>query len=178
MDTPIPVSEPVRHSSKGLLWAVVGLLVLGGVGVGVSRWMGDRTTKSLTGVNGDRNDDSATYSNEQGSVTVGGSAMPENWPSDAPGAVAGAAIQYSGASSPAGEAAGLGVVYTVAKPSADVVAYYKTELAAKGWTIEGNSTIGTVVVLSAKKGKNTLGVQVVTTDTKNTQVTLGLQVGK
>src|SRR3989338_6672852 len=84
-----------KKSNKGLYIgiAVVAIIIIIG-------WGMKSSVRSMTGVDIDRNmDGSATYSNEQGSVTVGGNKLPDNWPSDAP-AYKNATIQYSGTSNP------------------------------------------------------------------------------
>src|SRR3989344_5333830 len=94
-------STPSTSGSNKMWYIIGGIVVLAIVGWlfmrGAGGFMG-----AATGFDVDRNaDGSATYSNDEGSVTVGTTAtMPSNWPSDAPANYAGAAIVYSGTSNP------------------------------------------------------------------------------
>src|SRR3989344_4631434 len=87
--------------------------IIGGIVVLlIAGWFLTRGSASVSGVDVDNNlDGSKTYSNEEGSVTVGGGSMPDNWPGDAPANFAGATIAYSGTSNPQTGAAGPAASY-------------------------------------------------------------------
>ena len=105
--------------------------IIGGIVVLlIAGWFLTRGSASVSGVDVDNNlDGSKTYSNEEGSVTVGTTAtMPSNWPADAPANFAGAAIVYSGTSNPQTGTAGSAVSYTVRSSTASVADYYKQQL--------------------------------------------------
>ncbi len=108
---------------------------------------------AVSGVDVDRNmDGSTTYTNEQGSVTVGqGASMPSNWPSDAPTAYQGASIVYSGTTNPTTGEVGSAAVYTVSASLADVMRYYTAKLSAEGWTVESNAEMAGMRVITARK---------------------------
>jgi len=143
---------------------ILGWFLMGGLGA------------NMAGVDVDRNlDGSATYSNEEGSVTVGGG-MPQNWPSDVPGVYSGAAIQYSGTSNPQTGEAGSAVVYTARASAQAVVDYYRQGLTSAGWTIEGTATIGAATVLTARKDTRTVGIHIADTGDGNVAVTAGVEL--
>jgi hypothetical protein len=159
------------------MWYIIGgiiaLLLVG--------WFLTRGTTSLigapAGVGTDRNaDGSTTYTNSEGTVTVGGNKMPDNWPSDAPAAYSGASIVYSGTSDPQTGKAGSAVSYTVNAPIASVVDYYKTQLASNGWTVEATANVGGATVISATKNARTMGVYVVDSGSGTTAVTAGIEM--
>ena len=164
-------NQPVTGgSNKKILYIVGGIIVLGLLGSLMSRGVGYMGMRAV-GVDMDQNrDGSATYSNKEGSVTVGGNKMPDNWPSDAPGNFAGATITYSGSSNPQTGSAGSVVMYTV-KASADAVAaQYKSELAAKGWTVESTANVAGATVIAAKKDTRTFGLYVTAVEGGDTTV--------
>ena len=123
-----------------------------------------------SGIDVDRNSDgSATYSNDDGTVTVGGNTLPENWPSDAP-TYANATIQYSGSSNPQTGEKGLAVVLMTSDGAQKVVDFYKRELASKGWTVDQTATMGASTALSAQKDTRTFVIYVA--DAGNGQVSI------
>lgn len=118
-----------------------------------------------------------TYTDREGnSATVGGTSMPENWPSDAPANFAGASIQYSGNSNPQTGKAGAAVVYSANGSVQSVVDYYKSQLTSNGWTIEATANTGGATVLSAKKDTRTFGAYIVGTGDGNVTVTAGIEM--
>ena len=122
---------PATSSNKiyYIIGGVVVLILLG--------WFLTRGFGAAPGVDVDQNvDGSTTYSNEEGSVTVGAQSMPDNWPSDAPANFADATIVYSGSSNPQTGAAGSAVTYTARASVQSVADYYKQQLTAAGWAIE------------------------------------------
>lgn len=177
--TPAPALE---GSSRKWLWIGLGILavlILGAFFSGsVSRSIGLGAASVATGVDVDQNmDGSTTYTNEQGSVTVGtGASMPANWPSDAPTAYDNATIVYSGTTNPQTGEAGSAVAYTVSASAASVVEYYESRLRAEGWTITASAEAGGARVISATKDTRVMGVYVMTDAQGNTSVTAGMQL--
>ena len=129
------------------------------------------------GVDVDRNiDGSTTYTNEEGSVTVGqGASMPSNWPSDAPAAYSGATILYSGSTNPTTGAAGSAVAYNVNASVQAVMDYYSSQLTSSGWTVESNAEMAGMRVIVAKKDTRTLGVYVGDAGNGTVNVTAGVE---
>ena len=155
------------------VYIVGGIVVLLIVG-----WFLTRGSASISGVDVDNNlDGSTTYSNEEGSVTVGTTAtMPSNWPADAPANFAGAAIVYSGTSNPQTGAAGSAVSYTARASAQGVADYYKQQLTSKGWTIEATANISGATVVSATKDTRTFGAYISDTGDGNVSVTAGIEL--
>ena len=153
-----------------IIGGIVVLLIVG--------WFLTRGSASISGVDVDNNlDGSTTYSNEEGSVTVGTTAtMPSNWPSDAPANFAGAAIVYSGTSNPQTGTAGSAVSYTVRSSTASVADYYKQQLTSAGWTIEATANIAGATVVSATKDTRTFGAYITDTGDGNVTVTAGIEL--
>ena len=169
-DTP-----PSTSGSSNKMWYIIGGIVI----ILLLGWFATRGAGFLAmraaGVNATPNaDGSATYSSSEGSVTVGGGSMPDNWPGDAPANYTGASIQYSGSSNPQTGQAGSAVVYNVNASAQAVIDYYKSELAKSGWTIEATANTGGATVLSAKKDTRTFGVYIVSTGTGAVSVTVGI----
>lgn len=121
---------------------------------------------------------SQTYSNNEGSVTVGTNAgMPSSWPADAPANYAGATILFSGDSNPQTGKTGAAVSYTVTGTTAKAVAdYYKNSLTASGWNMEGSMDLGTQMVIGAKKDTRTFGASIVDDGKGTVTVTAGLEL--
>ncbi|OGG73386.1 hypothetical protein A3A40_01025 [Candidatus Kaiserbacteria bacterium RIFCSPLOWO2_01_FULL_54_20] len=153
-----------------IIGGIVVLLIVG--------WFLTRGSASISGVDVDNNlDGSTTYSNEEGSVTVGTTAtMPSNWPADAPANFAGAAIVYSGTSNPQTGTAGSAVSYTVRSSTASVADYYKQQLTSAGWTIEATANIAGATVVSATKDTRTFGAYITDTGDGNVTVTAGIEL--
>jgi len=157
-----------------IIGAIVAVLLLGWLFTGgAGSMMG-----AASGVDVDRNaDGSATYSNEEGSVTVGTMAtMPSNWPSDAPQNFAGASIVYSGTSNPQTGNVGSAVSYTVRASAQSVADYYKQQLTSAGWTIAGTANMAGAMVVSATKDTRTFGAYISDTGDGNVSVTAGIEL--
>ncbi|OGG54241.1 hypothetical protein A2851_01065 [Candidatus Kaiserbacteria bacterium RIFCSPHIGHO2_01_FULL_53_29] len=167
-------NAPATSGSGNKMWYIIGgiviLLLLGWV-----LMRGAPSMMGAAGVNTDRNTDgSTTYSNSEGSVTVGATSMPDNWPSDAPAIYSGGTIQYSGSSNPQTGQAGSVVVYSAKATVSSVVEYYKAQLAQAGWTLEGTANSAGTTIISAKKDTRTFGISVADTGTGTVQVTAGI----
>ena len=172
------MNQPAVASSGSNKWIyiVVGVVVVLAV-LGFMGRMAGFMVMRAAGVNIQPGaDGTATYSNSEGSVTVGGNKMPDNWPSDVPANFAGASIQYSGSSNPQTGRSGAAVVYTVTASASAVFEYYKAQLATQGWTIESTANMGAVSVLGAKKGDRTFGVSLTDAGNGSVQVSAGLDM--
>lgn len=174
-------TSPVVQSNKKVLYIVIGALVVLFVGLalvtGFGRGTGFGSAYFTPGTDIDRNmDGSTTYSNDEGSVTVGGNEMPDNWPSDAPTAYEGAVISYSGSSNPQTGEAGAAAVYTVKASADSVVQYYESRLKAEGWTVTATANAGGMKVITATKDTRTFGAYIGSDGQGNTSVTVGIQL--
>jgi hypothetical protein len=173
-------SPATQASSKKWLYIIGGiivLLVIGAVVSGFGRGTGLGAAYFAPGTDVDRNmDGSTTYSTDEGSVTVGGNSMPENWPSDAPTAYTGATIVYSGATNPTTGAAGSAVVYTVKASAESVVEYYESRLKAEGWAITASADAGGMKVITATKDTRVFGAYIGADGQGNTSVTAGIEL--
>jgi hypothetical protein len=156
-----------------IIGVVVAVLVVGGL---VNRMVGksaaERAIEEATGgsvdIDGDGSD--VTVKTADGTYT-GSSKIPENFPSDVP-VYSDAKVQGSYA---VNGASGQG--YTVALQTddslADVTAWYKREVVAKGWTVATEMTVEGSYILSATKDSRGLNVSVSADDDG---VTIGLVV--
>lgn len=132
---------------------------------------------NMAGVDMDRNlDGSTTYTNEEGSVTVGGNSMPDNWPSDAPQNFSGATITFSGTSNPQTGQMGSAVSYTVRASAQAVADYYKSELQKAGWAVQASANMGAASAISATKDTRTFGAYIADTGDGSVAVTAGIEL--
>lgn len=175
MDETTQVAAP---SNKKWIWIGLGILVLIGLALIGFRGSGIGSAYFAPGADVDRNlDGSTTYSNNDGSVTVGsGASMPANWPSDAPTAYSGATILYSGATNPTTGESGSAVAYTTSASVASVVEYYDARLKAEGWTIVSSAQAAGAHVISATKDTRAIGVYIMADGQGTTSVTAGVQL--
>lgn len=171
-----PEQQPVPGGLMGKI-GKVPLIIGGVVVVGVVGWLiTGGMSRAVTGVDTDQHlDGSTTYTDSEGnSATVGGNSYPESWPSDAP-RYSNASIQYSGSSNPQTGEAGAAVVFSTSDTVAEVVAFYKQELAAKGWIIEQTAVAGGATIMAARKDTRSLGLQIVLSGGQ-TMVTMGISL--
>ena len=121
---------------------------------------------------------SQTYSNNEGSVTTGANAkMPSTWPTDAPANYSGATIIFSGNSNPQTGKAGAVVSYSVQNVTPEAVAsYYRQTLAAKGWKIAGDASVGKQLILGATKDTRTFAISISEATNNVVTVTAGLEL--
>jgi hypothetical protein len=168
-------------SSRKWLWIGLGVLLLIIVIGAITGFAGiPAMSGAPAGTDVDRNiDGSTTYSNEEGSVTVGsGANMPANWPSDAPTAYSGATILYSGTTNPTTGESGSAVAYTTSASVQSVFEYYRSRLTAEGWAVEGSGTMtgAGMTVITATKDSRTFGVYITSDAQGQTSVTAGVQL--
>ena len=158
-----------------MYYIIGGVIVLALVGWFLMRGTGS-FMGAATGTNVDQNmDGSTTYTNDQGSVTVGTAAsLPANWPSDAPANYAGAAIVYSGTSNPQTGQTGSAVSYTVRASVQSVADHYTQQLSSSGWTIQATANIAGATVVSASKDTRTFGAYITDTGDGNVTVVVGI----
>jgi hypothetical protein len=173
------IEPQATGGSKNKLWYIIGgivvLLVLGSQLSGFFARRGiENAIEQATGVDVDYGrDGTATYKTDEGSVTVGGNSLPDNWPADAP-KYPGANIQYSGSSNPQTGEAGVSVVFQTKASAQSVTDFYKKELASNGWKIESTATMGPATTLAAKKGDKTFAVYIVDSGEGMVNVTIGI----
>lgn len=169
-----------KSGSKQMILIFIGIIILvlvSGVVLGSIRNKVDSSI-APTELAVDRNTDgSITYEAESATVTLRGSGMPENWPDDAPKAYEGATFLYAGANNPATGKAGSAVVYTSEVSLDRVIAYYTGSLKDGGWTIEANTILAGMTVITARKDTRLFAAYLATADGK-TQVTSGVEFGK
>lgn len=172
------MDEQVQHSASGSnkMWYIIGAIVV----VLLLGWFFSRGAwflgSAASGVDVDRDlDGSTTYSNDEGSVTVGSTSYPDNWPSDVP-RYGNGTIQFSGNSNPQTGASGAAVMFQTTDNAQVVIDFYKTELTKNGWTIEGTVSANGALVLSAKKDTRTFGAYAVPSGDGKVSVTAGVEL--
>lgn len=160
---------------KKVLYIIIGVVVVAVLALGLGMKMMWKTA----GLDYQQNaDGTQTYTNNDGTVTVGtGASMPSSWPADAPVNYAGAEILYSGNSNPQTGSSGAMVSYTVknAKP-ADVALYYRQNLGTKGWTITGDAALNGQFIVGATKDTRTFAVSISDAANGVVTVTAGLEL--
>lgn len=182
MDQTTPSQVPESKSSKKGLYIVIAIVVLviiyfiargGSSGVPQAA----SVINGVNGVNGvnvqNQPNGATTYSNSEGSVTVGGTSLPANWPSDAP-TYANAKIQYSGASNPQTGEQGSYIMFLTSDSAKKVSDFYTAQLTAKGWKVEQTASMNTGSVISATKDTRTMGVYMADSGNGQTTVTVGI----
>ncbi len=174
----MPEGNTPSASGSNKMWYIIGgIIILALIGWFLMRGAGS-LMGAATGVNVDRGaNGSATYSNDQGSVTVGtGASMPANWPSDAPANYAGASIVYSGTSNPQTGQSGSAVSYTVRASAQSVADYYKQQLTSAGWAIQGTANMAGAMVVSATKDSRSLGAYITDAGDGTVSVVVGIEL--
>ncbi|MEK7156552.1 MAG: hypothetical protein AAB790_01970 [Patescibacteria group bacterium] len=174
----MPEGNTPSASGSNKMWYIIGgIVILALVGWFLMRGAGS-LIGAASGVDVDQGaDGSATYSNAEGSVTVGtGASMPANWPSDAPANYSGATIAYSGTSNPQTGQSGSAVSYTVRASAQSVADYYKQQLASAGWTIESTANMAGATVLAARKDSRTIGAYITDAGDGTVSVVVGIEL--
>jgi hypothetical protein len=118
-----------------------------------------------------QNDGNVKVSTKEGTFETNSGKLPDNWPSDAP-AYAGT-ITFSESSNGTNGQNGLSLMISTSDGADKVVAFYKSELAAKGWTIANEGTFSGTTMLSAEKGTQQYSIGIITADGQ-TQITSGI----
>src|SRR3989338_2629122 len=145
-----------NNLSKKKLYMIMGGVVILLVGWSLIGGLG----RSLTGVGVDKdNGGSTTYSKNDGSVTVEGNKLPDNWPSDAP-KYKNAQILSSVASNPQTGEAGAVIAFSTSDSIQTVIDFYKKELASNGWTVEQTIATETGTILVATKDDRDFSVYI------------------
>jgi len=152
------------------LYVIVAIIVLALVG-----WLIMRGNTSDLPLPDAQRGGAAAVSSQDGSVSVGpATTMPANWPSDVP-TYAGASLQYSGTSNPSTGEAGSAIVFTTKDTADAILTFYKTQLVASGWKIEGEANVSGMTTLGATKDTRNLGMYIApSTEGVDTTVTIGI----
>lgn len=153
--------------------SLLSLAILSACGQNTAERMMEKTIEKETGgqVNIDSKNGMMKVQTSEGNFEIGGSTLPEDWPSDAP-AYPGASIQYS-ASGLQAESAGQGVMLTTTDSLQTVIDFYTAEMKSNGWKIEGSMNAGTTSTIAGSKGDRVFTVVVTSVDTQ-TSITLAL----
>lgn len=166
-----PENQSQEVKSKKWLYIAGGVIVVLVLGRFAMGGFG-----SVAGVNVNRAvDGSATYSNSQGSVTVGANKLPDNWPTDAP-TYPNAQIQSAVASNPQTGQAGSAVVFTTSDSAQTVADFYKKALATSGWKVEQTVSTGTGTILAATKDTRNFGIYIVDSGDGKVSVTVSVSM--
>ena len=178
-DNPTPQAAVGTGQTVKKLWYIIGgiivLAILGWIFSGMFARNAAERALEQAGVDVDYNlDGSATYSGEEGTVTVGSTSYPDDWPADAPKYPKGEVL-FSGSSNPQTGAAGATVSFTTSDSVTAVVDYYKRELGSRGWQIEGTVNVAGATTLSASKDERTFGIWAVA-ENGATQVTVSVEM--
>lgn len=145
---------------------IVGLVVLGLIGRGASRNAGEeaaeRIIENMTGgqVDIDADGDEVTVKTDQGTYTTADK-LPADFPSDVP-VYAGAKVVGSVTADGAQGGMYVGLETTAAVD--DVIAWYRSEVKARGWTVQTDATVSGSLILSATKDTRVLSVGIAQDD--------------
>lgn len=116
--------------------------------------------------------DVVSVTTEEGSAEWGANTLPDNWPSDVP-VYAGATVQFSGSATPTQGNQGVSVMLQTNDTAPKVLDFYKNELTAQGWKIEGSYQAGQSATLAASKDTRNVGVTIVANG-ETTAITVGV----
>jgi len=153
---------------------VVGLLVVGSLLRNSGEYAAEQALERAVGGDADIDydgDGSVTVKTDQGEWSTSGE-LPRDWPSDVP-TYSGAKVLSSASSNPATGAAGVYVALRTADAPSRVADFYKSELAAKGWTIAGTATVNEGTYLTAKKDNRSLSLAI-GSDDEGTTISIGV----
>lgn len=175
MNQPVQPVQVQHHSSKKGLYIIIAILVLIILAFLFRGSLGFTRSYNVAGINGEvtKNlDGTTTVKSDYGTMTTANT-MPANWPSDAPtyknATITSSMVidpTYSGTS-------GSTLTFTTSDTPQTVVDFYKTQLAAEGWTVMGNgSTMGAMTVLSARKDSRMLSLGVTNGSKVNVTVSI------
>src|SRR3989344_4091500 len=176
--------QPVASGSNKTLWIVIGVIVvlaLLGWGVraamrGISKAVVEKGIEAATGgkVKVDADGGQVTVKGQDGSsVQWGSNSLPDGWPSDV-SIYSGSTIQYSGSSNPTTGKSGAGVMFQTSDKGQKVADFYKADLAAKGWKIEGTYSAATTTTVGATKDGRSLSLGISSSE-QGTVVTMAVE---
>ena len=121
-------------------------------------------------------DGSMDVETEEGSARIGTQSMPADWPEDVP-SYPGATVSYSASMNPQTGKPGMAVVLASTDAIAKVAAYYKTELASRGWTVDTAMEATGTSIFSAKKDDRTISLLIAEADGQTT-ITMAIETGE
>ncbi|MSR67833.1 hypothetical protein EXS65_03360 [Candidatus Peribacteria bacterium] len=121
-------------------------------------------------------DGSMDNETEEGTAKIGAQDMPSDWPEDAPGAYPGSTVSYSASMDPETGKPDMAIVSTTADNTATVTTHYKTELAAKGWTVGTRMEGAGTSIFSATKDTRTMSLLITGTGQGQTTVTMAIEI--
>jgi hypothetical protein len=119
----------------------------------------------------DMDGDSMRIETDEGVFTTG-QELQADWPKDVP-VYPGAEVQFSAMMNEDADAPGAGAMFTTSDGVEKVVAYYKAELEANGWTISATMGNAGSSFLGATKGEQVVSVAVAQVDGQ-TSITIGI----
>ncbi len=110
---------------------------------------------------------------EEGTAKMGSQSLPEGWPDDAP-AYPGSTVSYSATVNPQTGKPGMAVVLSTTDTMPVAAAYYKTELASRGWTVDTAMEAGGTSIFSATKEGSTLSLLIASAEGQ-TAITMAIE---
>ncbi len=120
----------------------------------------------------DMDDNGIHVETEEGTFTTG-SKLPEDWPEDAP-VYPGATVVYSATQAAIEGGGGVSAMLTTSDSADEVTAYYKTQLATDGWTMQLAGSEAGAHFVSATKGNRSVGISIAGNDDGMTSITIGV----
>ncbi len=115
-------------------------------------------------------DGTVKVTTSEGTVT-NENTLPDNWPQDIP-AYPGATVRVSGVMNPGAADPGASAMLESSDATTDVIAFYKTQLAAQKWTIDATMQLNGGTVLSASKDNRAMSLSIMPAGDK-TAITIG-----
>ncbi len=97
--------------------------------------------------------------------------LPDDWPGDVP-TYPGATVQVSGVMNPDAEQKGASAMLQTSDAVTDVIAFYKTQMAAQGWTVDATMQLNGGTVMSSSKDDRAMSVSIMPAGDKTT-ITIG-----
>lgn len=153
---------------------VVVLVVIGGCGMiikkaseKITEGMMERVTNGEADVD-ITGDGTIKVTTDKGTFETGNS-VPADWPKDV-AVYRGASVQYSASSTDEGAA----LILDTEDSVADVVAYYKAEMAKSDWKIESTMEGGGTMILMGTKDDRSFSVAISSGSQGHTSITLGI----
>lgn len=111
---------------------------------------------------------------DEGTFTTGGD-LPDNWPTDV-AVYEDATVSYSASTNPATGKPGSALVLMTTDASADVAAWYKSQLTKDGWTLSSAMEGGGTTIFGATKDDRTLSMMIAGAEGQ-TSITIGIEGG-